>query len=177
MPSSTKDKIADAIDALAQQKDAERITVKAVIEKSGVSRQTFYYYFQDLMDAVEYALRRKTQAMVAQNTAHGDLKGALHQMVAAVARDRTMFRRMVHSPRRDRVEQLLVQGVREYLQALMCAAQSDPDLKYSEAETALSFYTYGVVGILLDCCRKPDPDVQRLTERLYALLKGQSLLF
>lgn len=177
MSASTKDLIADTIDVLARQNGAEKITVKAVIEKSGIARQTFYYYFQDIIDAVEYSVRRKTQELMRDNLTSGDLHAALYQLTSIVVQNRSQIKRLLQCSRLDRVEQILVKGIREYLLEMMRATDSDPALKYSEAETALSFYTYGVVGILMDSCRKPDLDAERLADRLYALLTGQSLLF
>ena len=177
MSGATKDLIADTIAEMAQQTGADKLTVKTVIEKSGISRQTFYYYFQDIIDAVEYAVRRKVRDLANSSADPGDLRSALRQLGASVAQDRTMFRRLMQSPRRERAEQMLVQGVREYLLAVMRTTDSQAVLKYAEAETALCFYTFAVVGVLLDCSQRPAIDVDQLTDRLYALLKGQSVLF
>ena len=45
--------IAESFNSLVRQRGIDKVTVKAVIEDCGISRQTFYYHFQDIMDVVE----------------------------------------------------------------------------------------------------------------------------
>lgn len=40
--------ISSAFAQMAQQKPIDKITVKNPAEQRGISRQTFYYYFQDI---------------------------------------------------------------------------------------------------------------------------------
>ena len=40
---------------LYKEKPAEKITVKQIVERAGYSRATFYHYFHDIYDVLEYA--------------------------------------------------------------------------------------------------------------------------
>lgn len=53
MPINKKEVIADAFVSLAQRKNADKITVKDLVEACGISRQTFYYHFQDILEVIE----------------------------------------------------------------------------------------------------------------------------
>lgn len=48
MAADMKRIIAEHFDALVRQRGIDKVTVTAVIEDCGISRQTFYYHFQDL---------------------------------------------------------------------------------------------------------------------------------
>ena len=54
MPLDVKAAVADALLELIRRKDADKITVKDLVEVCGISRQTFYYHFKDIVDAVSY---------------------------------------------------------------------------------------------------------------------------
>lgn len=54
--------IAESFNSLVRQRGIDKVTVKAVIEDCGISRQTFYYHFQDIMDVVEWCARRPLSA-------------------------------------------------------------------------------------------------------------------
>lgn len=54
MANDTKKLIADSLTSLLEHKQLDRITVKYLVEYCGISRQTFYYHFQDIMDVLEW---------------------------------------------------------------------------------------------------------------------------
>lgn len=54
MPIDTKRIIANALEEMLRNKSIDKITVSSLIEACGVSRQTFYYHFRDLMDVLEW---------------------------------------------------------------------------------------------------------------------------
>lgn len=53
MPEYTKDKIADTLMRLLANKSLDKITVKLLVSECGISRQSFYYYFQDILDVTQ----------------------------------------------------------------------------------------------------------------------------
>ena len=50
MAGVTKKAIAEAFLLAAQQKPIDKVTVKDVVGICGITRQTFYYHFQDLLE-------------------------------------------------------------------------------------------------------------------------------
>ena len=54
MASSTKKALADALKKMMVIKPIDRITVNDLVETCGVSRQTFYYHFDDVYDLLEW---------------------------------------------------------------------------------------------------------------------------
>lgn len=61
--------IAESFNSLVRQRGIDKVTVKAVIEDCGISRQTFYYHFQDIMDVVEWCARQDVERMVERSLA------------------------------------------------------------------------------------------------------------
>ena len=54
---TSKETFGDALLALSRSEDLERITVKQIVEKSGLSLQTFYNHFRDKEDLVAWMHR------------------------------------------------------------------------------------------------------------------------
>ena len=67
MPMNVKNKIADTFWKLTLTKHIDKITVKDIVEICGISRQTFYYHFQDILDVVEWTANREIQTMIVQS--------------------------------------------------------------------------------------------------------------
>ena len=71
MPSKTKDDIVSAFLSLVEREDFDRITVTDLVEMCNISRQTFYYHFDDIDQMLCYAFESQTKkiytAHVAEN--------------------------------------------------------------------------------------------------------------
>ncbi|MFR4087872.1 MAG: TetR/AcrR family transcriptional regulator [Dysosmobacter sp.] len=67
MPLDVKAAVADALLELIRRKDADKITVKDLVEVCGISRQTFYYHFKDIVDVVEWAAQQGVQRLVRES--------------------------------------------------------------------------------------------------------------
>ena len=63
MPKSTKQDILDTLLILLRDKTISDITVKDLTERCGISRQAFYYQFQDLYAVVDWGLRQDLELL------------------------------------------------------------------------------------------------------------------
>ena len=61
MPTNMKNVIADTFFTMVKQKGIDKITVKDLVETCHISRQTFYYHFQDILDVIEWSARQAIQ--------------------------------------------------------------------------------------------------------------------
>ena len=59
MSGFTKEIIAKTFTELLDEKSMSKITVKDIVERCGVNRNTFYYHFKDIPDVVEFILKKK----------------------------------------------------------------------------------------------------------------------
>ena len=81
MPADMKAIIAQAFKELAQQKSIDKITVKSLIESCGISRQTFYYHFQDIMDVISWSLQQVSEETLARSIKAGTPREALRLLI------------------------------------------------------------------------------------------------
>ena len=59
-----KQRIAQVFSELLQEKPLEQITVKELTETLGISRQTFYYYFHDIYEIVEWIFATESEKIL-----------------------------------------------------------------------------------------------------------------
>ena len=67
MPTDMKKIIADTFLKMIEHGNIDKITVKALIEECHISRQTFYYHFQDLMDVLEWSVNQGMKKLVEES--------------------------------------------------------------------------------------------------------------
>ena len=77
MKELVKDAIANSFVELADEKPFKQITVKDIMQKCGISKQTFYNYFRDKYDLMNYVYLSGVEAVIAQvGGYHADMQKA-----------------------------------------------------------------------------------------------------
>ena len=173
MPLDVKAAVADALLELIRRKDADKITVKDLVEVCGISRQTFYYHFKDIVDVVEWAAQQGVQRLVRESLNAATPQEALGVFVDFAVESQPLVQRLLNSQRREAIERIMVDATRTYLADSLRERRGTPALRAGDWKIALDFYAYGMTGLLLENCRQRDLDRQELADQLFRLLSGE----
>ncbi len=60
----TKDAIADAFEQLLDEKPFNKITVKDIVERCRINRNTFYYHYRDIPSLLHWVMERKVDQLI-----------------------------------------------------------------------------------------------------------------
>lgn len=173
MPINTKRKIMETFAALAERKSLDKITVKDMVETCGISRQTFYYHFQDIIDVIECTVEQTAQDTLRRSLAAEGPEEAIRIFVASVLDNRERVRRLLSSQRREQIERILFQAFRSYLGEMLRRKGPQISVRPGDMDMAIDFLAYGIAGLLLENVQRGDVDADVLAEKLYRLLSGQ----
>ena len=77
MAVDTKELIAEAVKRLLMQKKVKKLTVKDIVDECSITRQTFYYHFEDIPDLLKWVLERGTDKMVEETLTQGNAEKGL----------------------------------------------------------------------------------------------------
>lgn len=171
MPVNVKPMIAGAFMKLAKEKSVDKITVKDLVEECNISRQTFYYHFQDILEVIEWSVEQDFQVLLERSMETDDPVVVLGEFVAASEERTALLRKLLSSRKREQIERLMVRSVRAYLQEMLRRKGPKLDLPYEDMEVALSFCTYGIVGLLLEGCEKKVVDRNKLAQQMHHLVR------
>ena len=173
---STKALIADAYVTLTAQKPIDKITVKDVVEACGITRQTFYYHYQDLLEVIEWIVSRGIDDLIARTIAASSQREAIRVIVSACETQPEFLSRLFNSRRREEAERILFDGIRRYFLEVLRRSPVAPRIRYaSDLETALTFYSCAITGVLMENTFQRHLDPEILTDQLLRLLKGELL--
>ena len=64
MPANMKKMIAEAAHTLLTEKKVKKLTVKDIVEECHITRQSFYYHFEDIPDLLHWILEQETEQMI-----------------------------------------------------------------------------------------------------------------
>ncbi len=169
MPVNMKNIIANTFLVMAKQKPVDKITVKSLIEECGISRQTFYYHFQDIVEVIEWSLEQATEDMLERSLKAESPEEALAVLIAASGENSVLIRKLMNSQKREEIEKLFVQATRTYLQQMIQKKREFP-LNYSDMEVALDFWSFGITGVLFQYCSQSQVEPKKLAEQICRLL-------
>ena len=174
MPVDMKNIISSTFISMVKQKGIDKITVKALIDACNISRQTFYYHFQDIMEVIEWSMEQATKNMLSKSLKAGTPEEAISVLISSAVDNRLLVHRLLDSQKRDQNERLFVQAARGYLEELIRSKARKPSINYSDMDVALDFWAFGISGLLFKYCSNESVDADGLAAQICRLLPGKA---
>lgn len=174
MASITKNMISDAFLDLTKEKDIDKITVKDIVEKCHITRQTFYYHFQDIMDVIEWSMQQRMEEILSKSLKVTSVQEAVRILVSSVDKHPEIIIKLMNSQKREQTERLLINTIRSYMQEMIDKKELFMDMKRSDLKMAIKFFSYAIVGILLEINHKRKAvDLDLISTQIYQLMTGE----
>ena len=175
MPIDMKNKISETFISMVRQKGLDKITVKALIAACNISRQTFYYHFQDIMDVVEWSVGRSAQNMLSRSLEAESPEKAVEVFITSAIEYQTLISILLNSHRREEIEKTFLSATRTYLQEMLKSKVPESTLSYSDLNVMLDFWACGITGLLFKYCSDKNLNVSQLADQIYRLLSEQMI--
>lgn len=167
----TERAIMDSFVKLLNQYPLDKITVKDIVSDCGISRNTFYYHYQDIYDLLRATFSAVLENVVSENVT--TWRESLMACTRFALDNRRAIYHVYHSANRDQLERYLNQVTGESTEKLIRyltqgLTVSDEDIGYLTL-----FYKHAIVGILLEWLSNDmKADVEHVISRMAVLLEG-----
>ena len=127
-----------------------KITVKMIVERCGVNRNTFYYYFQDIPALIEELLKNYIDILIERHCRIGSLEECISLVVNFLSDYKNVVMHLYKSVQREAfmryLDQLAHYMAEEYIKNIVSAM----NLRIEKEEIIIRTYKCLLVGILLD---------------------------
>ena len=170
MGADVKREITETLLRLLEKKSLEKITVKELVTLCGISRQTFYYHFEDVLDVVDWWTRQGAQHLMEESLHTDDPRKVLRLFVDYTAEHRQTLQHLLASRWREQLVRRLVQVFTTYLQDMLHRMHPNLAMSPADEEAFLTFYACGISGLLMDRPPRTDAEKEALVNQLYWLL-------
>lgn len=170
MSQFTKMAIVNTFLGLLKEHSLDKITVKDIVEKCGINRNTFYYYYKDIYDLIDDVFAIETKTVLEDKESYSTWYEELHRVAFFVVENRTAILHAYNSKSRNVAENYLFaisdKLVKSYVeQAAKHLTVSDRDKKF-----VCTFYGYSLVGMTLDWIRgNTHEDSEEFLQRVAAV--------
>ena len=82
MPADMKQAIAQAAMGLLMEKGVKKLTVKDIVEECHITRQAFYYHFEDIPELLRWMIEQETDRMLREVLSQGSAVEGLRRFFA-----------------------------------------------------------------------------------------------
>ena len=145
-----KKMIMDAFWELLGEKPFNKISVRLIVERCGVNRNTFYYYFQDIPALAEEILNDQIDLLISKRCRIGSLEECISLLVSFFVENEKVAVHLYRALPRDvfirHLDQLLYRLVDMYIETISTALK----LKIENRELVVRFFKCLLVGSFLD---------------------------
>ena len=172
MAQFTKKAILDSFVELISERPFDKITVKDIVTRCGVNRNTFYYYFEDVYALVDELFQVETQDILGNTADYDTWQEAFLKAIDFVHNNRRAIYHLYNSISREQVETYLNKVT--YNNILIFIKKSVADLSPTEEDVELvaSFYSHALVGMTLEWLSGMKGDPHDFVIRISGLLDG-----
>ena len=150
MSGFTKEIIARTFTELLEEKSMAKITVKDIVERCGVNRNTFYYHFRDIPDVVEFILKKKWDEILEAPQEKTSILECMEEMASLVRDNRKLMLNVYKSVKRDTflfyMNEVATYIITEYFDKNM----NEFNLDKREIQMLIKYYKCLFIGILIE---------------------------
>lgn len=164
MPTSklTKRALAASIATLLEKKPLDRITIKDITDECGVTRNTFYYHFQDVYDLLSYIFREQADMMLREYAGGEDWKDFFLNILTYLNENRKMIENVYYSIRQEELEAYIKKVVGMYALQIIEIQNKGTEVNELAKKTVADFYQNAFVGATLQWIKegmKTEPEL------------------
>ena len=169
--SDTKRRLAQALKELMAEKPIKKITIQDIVERSHMTRQSFYYHFQDIYEVIELICQYELIDQIAYRQEES-FSHWLEHLMALIEENRWFYRKMLQEMEWDRVANHLKPAVEAQIRRLVgnMLTESETRSRSGGRELLVDFLTESVIQYIFRyvSCRKvpKEQNAQNLRELL-----------
>lgn len=150
MSGFTKEIIIRTLFELLNEKPLAKITVKDIVERCGVNRNTFYYHFRDISDVVECALFRKVDQVFERPVEVDSVLECLEVLVNLIGENKKAMLHIYCSVQRETFTSALDKMCQYIVKQYIIHNFEEEIMEKEDMKALMHFYKCVMTGVILD---------------------------
>lgn len=149
----TKDAIAAAFFELLTERPLSKITVKDIVDRCGINRNTFYYHFEGIPSLLEQTVKYMTDQIIQSHSKFGSPMDCIAPFVQYCTDNKKAILHIYRSVQREvfltYLDRAAMYTVSQYVEATT-AGMFTSENQTKERDLLVRYYKCTLVGALLD---------------------------
>ena len=145
---NTKNNIADVFFVLLNERYFDKITVRDIVEECGVTRNTFYYYFEDVYDIIDDSLNREIRKVIlAGRGKRISLEHLLEPVVKFFTENKRVAVHLFKSSKKDEICSYIEKAIRSAIDHYVGDIPGSDRVSDFDRAIIVDFYSFAVMGL------------------------------
>lgn len=164
-----KEEIAEAARRLLINKKVKKLTVKDIVEECHITRQAFYYHFEDIPDMLKWILEKGAQAI--REAGFGkDGEERIRYFVLMALNAAPHVKKSMKANYGDEIARILTEHVYNILEQTVEEKNLYQKCSRSELKFILRYHSEAIMGILRNWTEEDTKNLDRIVHQIYVLL-------
>ena len=173
MANFTKNAIKETFIELLSERPLSQITVKDIVEKCGINRNSFYYHYHDIPSLIEEIVLEEADRIISEYKSFDTLEMGFNAAIDFAKKNRRAILHIFKSVNRDIFEQYLWKVCDYVVVSFFRNVFADKPISEEDREIIMRFYIAQCFGLVIDWLRSGmKEDVHQNIHRICELQKG-----
>lgn len=150
MANFTRKAIKETFLELLEERPLADITVKDIVEKCGINRNSFYYHYQDLPALLEEIVREDTEAIIRKYPNVSSIVECYDALTEFVTTRRRAIMHIYRSVNREMFETYLMQVSEYFVRSYVDTALVNQEIPQEDRQTIIDYYKCVGFGLVID---------------------------
>ena len=146
----TRGAIIKAFGQLLEEKPMNKITVKDIVERCGINRNTFYYHFRDIPTLFEQMMEDRVEQLVQNHYQPSQPIECIRPMLQYGVAHKNAVLHVYRAIPREAFLSYINRMAQHFVEKYMTAATSDRSIPAENIAVTTHFFKCSIVGLLLD---------------------------
>ena len=147
---NAKHDLAEALCQLLETKTLEKITVKDIVARCGVNRQTFYYHFQDIPSLIEEIVMEEIDTLIAKYPTISSLDECVNLAFRFAIENKKAVLHIYNSINRDIYESYIMKLCEYVVSTYLDTAFGKNAVSEKDHAIAVRFFKCELFGLTFD---------------------------
>lgn len=170
MPADMKDTIAQAAKSLLMEKGVRKLTVKDIVEECSITRQAFYYHFEDIPALFRWMFERDAERNLLEARAQESGEARLHRFFVVAINAMPYVKKGMESNYREELERLLVEYIQRLFEQVCDEEGLYQDCTRIEVKLILRYHSQAIIGILRSWTEADTKNLDQIVSVVYRLM-------
>lgn len=167
-----KELIAEAAKKLMME-NHKKLTVTDIVTECQITRQTFYYHFEDIPALLKWELERNMNQMLQKFLTQEEPEQGLKYCFLVAINAFPYIKKGMGTNYRSEIERLVVEYVYRFGEKIVETESLYQNYSRSEISLILRYHSYGVLGILRTWTEEDTKHLDQIVHQVYELLIGR----
>ena len=147
--------------------------MKDIVEECHITRQTFYYHFEEIPEMLRWMLENDLEILMEQCLAQKDEESALRYLLTVAISLQPYVERSVQTAYGKEIEKLLSELIDDFFGKITARTGRYAHLSYSERKFALRYHGSALLGILHGWTSEDTKNIDEIVHNICMIQQGK----